>query len=406
VWLGYFLRMHIVERLNAELTAWMQEAHMKHVKPLHQVRAIISPHAGYRYCGKIAAHAYAALDMSQIDVVYILGPSHHIYLQGCALSSATALETPFGNLSVGLDEGEQLNESSNGLFTTFDIDYDIKEHSLEMQYPFLAKSILDAGRNLDEVAVVPIVVGNLENSLEVMYGNVLSETMLKNPRSACIISSDFAHWGKRFQYMRYTPAPSPMCQCKHSRAHHKIVPSGTNVEHHSVPMPWSITNEKKFHQNCELGSVHITPSSVHVPIVRNAAPVRVANLLIEGASPLAESSECIPIFESIERMDREAMHLIERVDGDGFRNYLEETGNTVCGRTPISILLSCLDSIDAIIKEKSEEDIPKKGVCVKFQAYAQSSSATSIEDSSVSYASATAEIYGLPEIENFDDVEN
>jgi len=39
--------------------------------------------------------------------VFILGPSHHFYLNGCALSGCKEYETPIGNLPLDLDS-EQL----------------------------------------------------------------------------------------------------------------------------------------------------------------------------------------------------------------------------------------------------------------------------------------------------------
>ena len=35
--------------------------------------------------------------------VFILGPSHHIYLEGCALSKCKEYETPIGNLLLDLN---------------------------------------------------------------------------------------------------------------------------------------------------------------------------------------------------------------------------------------------------------------------------------------------------------------
>ena len=40
-------------------------------------RAIIGPHAGYRYCGACAAYAYRQIDPSRVRRVFVLGPSHH-----------------------------------------------------------------------------------------------------------------------------------------------------------------------------------------------------------------------------------------------------------------------------------------------------------------------------------------
>ena len=76
-------------------------------------------HAGYSYSGPAAAWAYKSIDTSNMFVhfvfpclrnvwvdegfskrIFILGPSHHYYLQGCALSKCTEYETPVGNLPI------------------------------------------------------------------------------------------------------------------------------------------------------------------------------------------------------------------------------------------------------------------------------------------------------------------
>lgn len=35
--------------------------------------------------------------------VFVLGPSHHVYMPGCALSSCKEFETPIGNLPLDLE---------------------------------------------------------------------------------------------------------------------------------------------------------------------------------------------------------------------------------------------------------------------------------------------------------------
>lgn len=42
-------------------------------------RAIIAPHAGYRYCGHVMAHAYRRIQPTGVRRVFLLGPSHHVY---------------------------------------------------------------------------------------------------------------------------------------------------------------------------------------------------------------------------------------------------------------------------------------------------------------------------------------
>ena len=61
---------------------------------------ILGPHAGYRYCGACAAHAYSQIDPTNVKRVFILGPSHHYRLNGCAVSDCTKYATPLYDLTV------------------------------------------------------------------------------------------------------------------------------------------------------------------------------------------------------------------------------------------------------------------------------------------------------------------
>ena len=54
-------------------------------------RACISPHAGFQYSGPTAAYSYlslkeALLSNPSLSTVVVLHPSHHVYLEGCAVS--------------------------------------------------------------------------------------------------------------------------------------------------------------------------------------------------------------------------------------------------------------------------------------------------------------------------------
>jgi len=79
------------------------------------------------------------------------------------------------------------------------------------------------------------------------------------------------------------------------------------------------------------------------------------------------------ICQSIEALDRRAMGLIEAQDARGFAAYLRATSNTICGRHPIALLLHALEN---------------SRFSLQFVRYAQSSSVYTMDDSSVSYASA------------------
>jgi len=167
-------------------------------------RGVISPHAGYSYSGSTAAYAYLALrdalerSDNTIRTIVILHPSHHVRLDGCAVSGAKELETPLGNLQV--DSNLRLELLQTGGFTTMTRSVDENEHSGEMQYPFIAKILsLVHPDLLNRIKVLPIMVGSISNKKEQQYGHIL-KPFLSRPHIFTVISSDFCHWGSRFHY--------------------------------------------------------------------------------------------------------------------------------------------------------------------------------------------------------------
>jgi AmmeMemoRadiSam system protein B len=179
------------EELDGQLTQWLHDAN-PYPRP---AKAIIAPHAGYSYCGRTGGWAYKAINPTNIKRVFVLGPSHHASLGGCALSSMTHYETPLGNLTLDAAVIKELADTGSFEFMSKKVDED--EHSLEMHLPYIAKVM--QGHNFQ---LVPILVGALSTSSEAFYGNLLSKYLL-DPVNLFVISSDFCHWGKRFSYTLY-----------------------------------------------------------------------------------------------------------------------------------------------------------------------------------------------------------
>ncbi|XP_065175551.1 protein MEMO1-like [Sycon ciliatum] len=94
------------------------------------------------------------------------------------------------------------------------------------------------------------------------------------------------------------------------------------------------------------------------------------------------------IHESIECMDKEGMEIIESLNPRHFASYLLRTENTICGRHPIGVFLNAVDVM--------RRDYPALQPSMKFTKYAQSSKATSADDSSVSYASGALVVANAP----------
>ena len=160
-------------------------------------------HAGYQHSGRCAAWAYKSLDLSKAKRVFILGPSHTYGFLSCAITTYDKWATPFGELTVDTEMLNEVQEAADmDEMPTFN---DKQEHSMEMQAPYLylrMKQTFDSPEEFPKI--VPILVGNLSGAEEERIGRVLAP-YLKDPENACVISSDFCHWGHYFSYTPYSP---------------------------------------------------------------------------------------------------------------------------------------------------------------------------------------------------------
>ena len=145
-------------------------------------KALIAPHAGYRFSGPVAASAYARLapNAHRIRRVVLLGPTHYHPIEGVAASGADSFETPLGRVPVDV---ASVGRALELVFVQrFDAAFE-REHSLEVHLPFLA-------RVLPRFSVVPFLVGRAEPAeiaslLELLWGG---------PETAVVISSDLSHY--------------------------------------------------------------------------------------------------------------------------------------------------------------------------------------------------------------------
>jgi len=179
--------------LDRELGDWLRTVPVQSVP----ARAVICPHAGYRYSGPTAAHSFRQIDPSIVRTIFVLGPSHHVRLTGCAVTQHAAYQTPLYDLSINNAINRELMDT--GHFEVMTTEADEDEHSIEMQLPYIAK-VMEAAKG--RFSIVPVMVGSLSTSSEAKYGNIFAK-YLEDPSTCFVISSDFCHWGQRFRYTHY-----------------------------------------------------------------------------------------------------------------------------------------------------------------------------------------------------------
>ncbi len=145
-------------------------------------KAVVVPHAGYRYSAAVAARAFARLAAARgrVKRVVLLGPTHRVAVAGFALSNAEAFDTPFGPVAVDVAAVERLKARPDA--AAMDLAH-AQEHCLEVQLPFLTEV-------LGDVAIVPVLAGQVEPAA---VADLLSEVW-GGPETLIVISSDLSHY--------------------------------------------------------------------------------------------------------------------------------------------------------------------------------------------------------------------
>ncbi|KAJ9107058.1 hypothetical protein QFC19_002928 [Naganishia cerealis] len=270
-------------QLERNLAAVKPIDELDYYPPIDSCKALIGPHAGYSYSGPAAAWAYAAIPVHKIKRVFLLGPSHHHYLNKIALSKCTKYATPLGDIPIDTETLKKLKQT--GLFDTMDLDIDSDEHSLEMHLPYIRLIFQDSS----DLSLVPLLVGNVSENSAAEYAEVFQEYW-EDDETFWVISSDFCHWGTRFNHTPYYPNPPPIVN---------PVPPAEGV-----------------------GSAAASPT----------LPPKLIN--ISRATP-ADQLET-PIWQSIQYMDHEAMDILRNGGKEGtgkeFRKYLRRTGVRIACR--------------------------------------------------------------------------
>lgn len=146
--------------------------------------ALIAPHAGLMYSGPIAAHAYNLLRGREIDVAVLVGPSHYVGFDGVAIVERGAFDTPFGPVPISEYTAAAIATGSR-LIASHPTAH-AREHSLEMQLPFLK-------RVLPDVEIVPLLMGYQRRETAVALGDAIAAAV-QGRRAVIIASTDLSHY--------------------------------------------------------------------------------------------------------------------------------------------------------------------------------------------------------------------
>lgn len=294
-------------------------------KVVKGARVLIGPHAGYLFSASRLAETFNVWDTSKVKRVFILGPSHHVYFKNYAMiSQFDNYETPLGLLPVDKLVCQHLATltRSSGKSATF------KYMSLEVDedehsFEMHAPLLYYRSRNLPQGVpkIIPIMISGMDDAFREDLVSALTP-FFQDEENTFVISSDFCHWGSRFGYTEYL--------------------------------------EKKPEGRISFEDlISLRPYSKMLP-------------------------SSLPIHQSISYLDKTAMQIASTGSQKAWKDYIYNTGNTICGQKPIEIVLSLLEKHN---ESKSSVEFNKGFFWI---GYSQSSEVTRPNDSSVSYASGFA----------------
>ena len=152
---------------------------------LQNIKAIISPHAGYVYSGQIAAYSFKQVAGIKYDSILIIAPSHAEYFDYASVYHGDAYETPLGLVKIDKDRANALAQSSPLIQQSAYGHHD--EHSLEVQLPFLQVVF---GK---DISIVPVVIGNQSRENIKELGTIAGE-LFSSDNILVIASTDLSHF--------------------------------------------------------------------------------------------------------------------------------------------------------------------------------------------------------------------
>jgi AmmeMemoRadiSam system protein B/AmmeMemoRadiSam system protein A len=170
------------EALRSAVTSMLEKAEPPMLEG--KVLALISPHAGYMYSGAVAAEAYKLIEGGSFDAVIVVAPSHHVFFHGSSIYRQGPYRTPLGLIEVNRNLAEEIASADPSI--TFKPEAHMREHSLEVQLPFLQVAVPD-------LKIVPIVMAdqsyeNSERLAAAIAGAVRGMEVL------LVASSDLSHF--------------------------------------------------------------------------------------------------------------------------------------------------------------------------------------------------------------------
>ncbi|MDD5566138.1 MAG: AmmeMemoRadiSam system protein B [Candidatus Omnitrophica bacterium] len=166
-----------------------------------RIFALICPHAGIQFSGPTAAFGYKLVKDKPYKTVVVIGPSHYHAFSGASVYPKGVFRTPLGDIKI--DEELTSRLLGKDPVVVFDPMAFTKEHSIEVQLPFLQAVLSD-------FKLVPIVMGDCSFSDCKKLAELLKSAIGTRKDVLVVASTDFYH-GYDFQEAKTTDMATLSC---------------------------------------------------------------------------------------------------------------------------------------------------------------------------------------------------
>ena len=154
------------------------------MRPKVAPRALVVPHAGWMYSGKVAGAIYGRVALPKL--VVLLGPNHTGLGPWGSIMTRGRWAIPGGDLEIAADLAEAILSRCAELKE--DESAHAREHALEVQLPFLR-------RLRPDVQFVPLTLMKTDLAFCEAVGRAVAATVAAWPESVLLISStDLNHY--------------------------------------------------------------------------------------------------------------------------------------------------------------------------------------------------------------------
>jgi MEMO1 family protein len=172
------------KELSAEIDGYLDQKALK-----TEAIACVLPHAGYMYSGAVAGATVSRL--CSRDTIFLLGPNHTGRGTPLSVMSSGFWKTPLGNVAVNEKLARELIGTADIFFD--DASAHLGEHSLEVELPFLQKT-------MDDFSIVPVAIATGDPAVLREAGMRIGQLVLKwgiAARTLIVASSDMTHYESR-----------------------------------------------------------------------------------------------------------------------------------------------------------------------------------------------------------------